>query len=70
MRVEPVLAELDSAFSFKKLEDGYMGFKVYDFEGNDVTDSRQWFVDPLGCLYIFADGVLHSAKDDYWYSPE
>ena len=45
-----------------------MSFKVYDLDGNDVTDDRQWFIDPLGCLYIFADGSLHNAGDDHWYA--
>ncbi len=47
-----------------------MSFKVYDLDGNDVTDNRQWLIDPLGCLYIFADGSLHNAEDDYWYALE
>ena len=47
-----------------------MSFKVYDLDGNDVTDDRQWFIDQLGCLYIFADGSLCNAEDDYWYAPE
>lgn len=34
-----------------------MGFKVYDVEGNDVTDERQWFMDTEGNLYYLTDDI-------------
>lgn len=45
-----------------------MGFKVYDLDGNDVTDSRQFFISTDGSLYVY-DGVLHCVDEDYWYAP-
>ena len=47
-----------------------MSFKVYDLDGNDVTDDHQWFIDQLGCLYIFVNDSLRNVEDDYWYAPE
>lgn len=45
-----------------------MGFKVYDMDGNDVTDSRQFFISADGSLYVY-DGTLCCVDDDYWYAP-
>lgn len=46
---------------------GCIGFRVYDFKGNNVTDNYRWFIDTHEHLYIF-DGYLHSAEGSYYYS--
>lgn len=47
-----------------------MKFKVYDLDGDDVTDTRPWFVDSHGTLHFIENGRIVEAGDDYWYSPE
>lgn len=44
-----------------------MEFRVYDLDGNDVTDSRQFFISADGSLYVY-DDTLCCVDDDYWYS--
>lgn len=46
-----------------------MEFKVYDSEGNDVTETRQWFIDTKGNLYYLTDdaGSPLMETDEYWY---
>lgn len=29
--------------------------RVYDKEGNDVTDTKEWYIDKNGCLYYETD---------------
>lgn len=45
-----------------------MGFKVYDTDGNDVTNKRQWFMDTEGNLYYLTgdtDSPLME-ETEYW----
>lgn len=44
-----------------------MGFRVYDLDGKDVTEERDWMVDSKGTLLYF-DGLCHDAGKSYWYS--
>lgn len=47
-----------------------MSFKVYDENGNDVTNERRWLIDSEGNLYYLTDNGSNSPLcrvDDYWY---
>ena len=44
------------------------GFKVYDCDGNDVSNEHEWYIDREGNLYYMTSDIdcpLASA-DDYW----
>lgn len=46
-----------------------MGFKVYNLDGEDVTQDRQWYIDPDGVLYYLTsdvDSPLIDAGDEFW----
>lgn len=34
-----------------------IAFKVYDRDGKDVTNEREWYIDKNGCLYYETDDV-------------
>lgn len=46
-----------------------MAFRVYDGEGNDVTDDRQWFINSDGQLFYLTDDIDSPLieANDYWY---
>lgn len=46
-----------------------MEFKVYDMDGNDVTDKENWFINTKGELFYLTNDIdcpLMPA-DNYWY---
>lgn len=48
-----------------------MGFRVYNTEGEDVTDNgSEWVIDKNGTLYFITDDVDNPLieAEDFWYS--
>lgn len=47
-------------------------FEVYNMDGENVTNERNWFVDKNGVLYYLSEGTYPSLvkAEDYWWSPQ
>ncbi len=46
------------------------GYKVYDCDGNDITDKRQWLLGPDMTLYYMSVLGVLVEEEDCWVSPD